>query len=79
MMTIKTSATVEDVQHLKLEKNIDSLTAGAKVDLIIIFNSNDDKKNWRQVLKSIGTYAEDDLADFERVREEINKWQPREY
>lgn len=79
MITIKTSATVEDVRHLKLEKSIDSLTAGAKVDLIILFNSNDDKKNWRQVLKGIGTYDENDLAEFELVREELNKWQPREY
>ncbi|MCU0644217.1 MAG: hypothetical protein MUC94_08130 [bacterium] len=77
MNTLKTTAIVEDGNHLKLETNFENLKRGSQVDLIILIKQK--KKKWEQVLKRIGIYSDDELSGIIEAREEINKWQPVEY
>jgi hypothetical protein len=77
MNTFKTTAIVEDSNHLKLETNLENLKRGSQVDLIISIKQK--KKNWEQVLKRIGVYTEEELSGFVESREEINKWRPAEF
>ena len=79
MNAIKTTAIVEDANHLKLETDFNNLKSGTRVDLVIIITPQRKKKSWHQVLKRIGTYSEEDLAGFIEARKEINKWQPAEF
>jgi len=77
MNTLKTTAIVEDGNHLKLETNFENLKSGSQVDLIILIKQK--KKKWEQVLKKIGVYTDDELSDIIEARKEINKWQPAEF
>jgi hypothetical protein len=71
MNTFKTTAIVEDGNHLKLETNLENLKKGSQVDLIILIKQQ--KKNWEQVLKRIGVCTEEELSGFIESRKEINK------
>ncbi|MCI0495983.1 hypothetical protein L0Z72_13345 [candidate division KSB1 bacterium] len=77
MNTLKTTAIVEDGNHLKLETNFENLKRGSQVDLIILIKQK--KKKWEQVLKRIGVYTDDELSGIIEARKEINKWQPVEF
>jgi len=77
MNTYKTTAIVEDANHLRLEEIVDNLKTGTKVDLIILIHQR--KKNWKQVLEKIGTYTDEELSGFIEARKEINTWQPVEF
>lgn len=79
MNALKTTAIVEDNQHLRLIKKIRELEQGTEVDLVIISQKTNQEKNWKNVLSQIGTYSEEELNGFAEARKEFNKWQPREF
>lgn len=80
METIKTTAIVEDGDHLKLLNKFDELEKGSQVDLLIILKRQSlNKNNWRQVLLNVGTYTTEELSGFTEARKEFNKWQPVEF
>jgi hypothetical protein len=80
METIKTTAVVEDDEHLKLPHKLDKLKKGSQVDLLIVLRKEKlAKNNWKQILLNIGTYSEEQLSDFAVSRKEFNKWQPSEF
>ncbi len=77
MSALKTTAVVEDANHLRLESNFDNLKRGTQVDLIILIKQK--KRNWEQVLNRIGVYTDEELSGFMEARKEINNWQPAEF
>jgi hypothetical protein len=79
MNALKTTAIVEDNQHLRLKRKFKELEKGTQVDLVIISQTTDQEKNWKKVLSQIGTYSEEQLNGFADARKEINKWQPKEF
>ena len=79
MNTLKTTAIVEDSQHLRLIKKIKHFKQGTHVDLVIISQKPDHPKNWEKVLNAIGTYSDEELNGFAEARKEFNKWQPKEF
>lgn len=79
MNAVKTTALVEDSQHLKLLREIKDLKKGTHVDLVIITKKSYNRNQWKQVLSEIGTYSEKDLNGFEEVRKGFDKWNPPEF
>jgi len=58
MALIKTTAVVEDQEHLRLQNKLESLEKGAEVELTIFLKNNKSENDWQQILSSIGTYSE---------------------
>jgi len=79
MNALKTTAIVEDNQHLRLTKKIIELEQGTQVDLVIISQTSNKEKNWKTILSQIGTYSEEELSGFAEARKDFNKWQPKEF
>lgn len=79
MNTIKTSAIVEDSEHLRLTRKLKKFAQGTQVDLIIMPSKKRQKNYWQKVLAEIGTYSEEELSEFSDARKEFNKWQPKEF
>jgi len=71
MSALKTTAVVEDANHLRLVTNLDNLKRGTQVDLIILIKQK--RKNWKQVLNRIGVYTDEELSGFMEARREISK------
>lgn len=65
METIKTTAIVEDDDHLKLQDKLLSLEKGSQIDLLIILKKKSTTRNgWKQVLLNVGTYSEEQLSEY---------------
>jgi hypothetical protein len=68
MISFKTTAHVEDTQHLKLGHPVPNLEHGMQVELLIFIKSTHKPKNWQTLLKSLGTYDEATLTVFSESR-----------
>lgn len=80
MQAFKTKALVQAKDQLNLIDLDLSLELGNVVEVIILYkNSEIARSNWQDLLKSIGTYSEDELAGFAEVRKEFDQWQPTEF
>jgi hypothetical protein len=72
MQTIKTTAAVEDDEHLKLPHKFGKLKKGSQVDIVIFLRKDQSaKNNWKQTLLNIGTYSEEQLSGFPAFREKF--------
>lgn len=79
MISFKTTARVEDTQHLKLGHPVPTLEQGMQVELLIFIRSAHKPKNWQTLLKSLGTYDETTLAEFSESRKDLDQWTPPEF
>jgi hypothetical protein len=79
MISFKTTAHVEDTQHLKLRHPVPTLEQGMQVELLIFIKSAHKPKNWQSLLKSLGTYDETTLAAFSESRKDLDQWTPPEF
>ena len=79
MTLIKTTAVVEDSEHLKLHKKLKSIEKGEEVELAIFLKKNASKLSWQETLKNIGTYTENDLSGIDEARRDLNTWHPTEF
>jgi hypothetical protein len=78
MNAIKTTAIVESSKSLRLVKALKDIEKGSEIELLILAKSQT-KRDWQKILSQIGTYSDYDLEGFKNVREDFNKWQPKEY
>ena len=80
MEIIKTKAKVFKKNLLQLSGDCSQLELGETVDLIIIKDhSRTIRENWRHILKSIKTYSENELQEFEKVKKELDHWRPKPF
>lgn len=81
MEIIKTKAKVFKKNLLQLTRDCSQLELGETVNLIIILKgqSHTTRENWRHILKSIKTYSENELKEFEKVKKELDRWKPKPF
>ncbi len=80
MEIIKTKARVFKKNLLQLTGECSQLELGETVNLIILKGqSRTTRKNWRHILKSIKTYSENELKEFEKVKKELDRWKPKPF
>ncbi len=80
MEIIKTKARVFKKNLLQLTGECSQLELGETVNLIILKGqSRTTRENWRHILKSIKTYSENELKEFEKVKKELDRWKPKPF
>jgi len=80
MQAVKTKALVNEKGQIDLLETNLNLEKGVVVEVIILYQKSvTTKKNWENILDSIGTYSEKDLSGFAEAKKEIDSWQPPEF
>jgi len=83
MVTMQLKTQIPDNRHLTIQLDLPEIVQPGEAEIVLIFNTfkNDTKlqkanQQLQEKLLQFSVWSEDDIAGFNKFREESNKWKP---